>query len=1045
MQTAGQPGGKTLILRPRLFEVTVAPVALSADDPRLVAAGGSGAGGVIECVPPWNGAAHASGAVYELVDGHLARLPAPAVAPFAKADMSHAVLEALNGNGNGNGRLLAADVTSAEVELALVAMRHLTAGGLKSLMQKAVRFHAKQVELAQGLQCSAALVAAACAALLFADKGTFSPELQLFTRGGTAAFKRIAVIVLEDAWPEEVAGAVGQHGGTSTSTAVCALTTLALAMQRMHRYEPPREAIVAALRLVARAALSPTILAWRTEDTSQAQVSLSCTSQAALGRAAFLMRAVRSFESDMAMFETVAKLSSRGSLPVRRTVEAPALMPYCHMVDHHCYRGIAHTLNGGGATFASRFSTLFNTVTGSNPRRTVTKGFESRPAVQRARFAQRCVLRFVMRSPRAVLPPPQCLSSAEVVVSLQLDPGVLAAAVGPIKLKIKEGGSSRRVREVVVMLGVSTPEDEIVMLPPARATRDLFGSLSDAERSEAIACLRARPSLPAKSPLLPPGGHAATFLHGCWCLDGEPWADVVARGSELSVPLVIPPAWAAGGALDLTKPLPADDDALADALSVMGTGCVPRAKQLVIALFASVPATVALRAASMLRQQWQTVAMPTPALSGGLGSDQLAAYNGDWDAYRLLVLLSRLVPGALRPAMPPTFIIPEARLLRVAERWAMVGARMSGGLAADNEIEAADAGPADGTVPSPCSGEETAADASPPPPPPPLHANALVSSLKEAMGSTLSAEVEVLHLLRELGRVDMTIELLKESGAGRVVHDLKKDRGASEAVRGCASALVDRWKASVAAEKATSVAALGGADRIDGTGIDGTGSTGGARGDKTVRDDDQTASDITWETHPKWSSCGKRAAARLMEHQQVAVARMHRRDETADGCGHFLILDTGLGKTVTSLVYAYRWLCKYGGAVRRIIWVTPAGTVDNLLEQLKKTWGAPVWNVPRVSSAKTLKSGELTHLQLVDFAVNVIHADHLRSAIDQGLTEQATSSFLIFDEVDDMYAPTLRTSAARSLAGLAPKFVAQTATPMRRNESQVKGEGEGRG
>ena len=34
-------------------------------------------------------------------------------------------------------------------------------------------------------------------------------------------------------------------------------------------------------------------------------------------------------------------------------------------------------------------------------------------------------------------------------------------------------------------------------------------------------------------------------------------------------------------------------------------------------------------------------------------------------------------------------------------------------------------------------------------------------------------------------------------------------------------------------------------------------------------------------------------------------------------------------------------------------------------------------------------------------------------------------------------APTLRTSAARALAGLAPKFVAQTATPMRRNESQL--------
>lgn len=35
------------------------------------------------------------------------------------------------------------------------------------------------------------------------------------------------------------------------------------------------------------------------------------------------------------------------------------------------------------------------------------------------------------------------------------------------------------------------------------------------------------------------------------------------------------------------------------------------------------------------------------------------------------------------------------------------------------------------------------------------------------------------------------------------------------------------------------------------------------------------------------------------------------------------------------------------------------------------------------------------------------------------------------------YAPTLRTSAARRLAQLCPKFVAQTATPMRKKESQL--------
>ena len=82
---------------------------------------------------------------------------------------------------------------------------------------------------------------------------------------------------------------------------------------------------------------------------------------------------------------------------------------------------------------------------------------------------------------------------------------------------------------------------------------------------------------------------------------------------------------------------------------------MPQAKQLVTSLFAAAPAPVALRAAAMLRQQYSIVKMPTPALGGGLGADQLAAYAGDWDAYRLLLLAARLVPGAMEPQQPPRF------------------------------------------------------------------------------------------------------------------------------------------------------------------------------------------------------------------------------------------------------------------------------------------------------------------------------------------------------------------------------------------------------
>ena len=304
----------------------------------------------------------------------------------------------------------------------------------------------------------------------------------------------------------------------------------------------------------------------------------------------------------MRMFEGIAEAAKkRGALGMRRcdATTQPAVMPLCHLCDQHCYRGIAHVLNGGGASFGARFELVFEHVTGANPRRADLRGFEQRAAVARVRFAQECVLRFVTRQSRTELPrpPPGEAAAESMVVALPLDLGVLAAAVGPVRLKVREGGGSEggrteggrtskgggggrgREREVLAMLGVRAPEDEVVMLPPARATRDLFGSLSEAERAEAIRQLRSSHGpLPARSPLLSPGSHTATYHEGeGWQLDGEAWSAVAARGCELRLPLVAAPTWAAGGALDLTSPLLGSDAALREALAASGDGVVPQA------------------------------------------------------------------------------------------------------------------------------------------------------------------------------------------------------------------------------------------------------------------------------------------------------------------------------------------------------------------------------------------------------------------------------------------------------------------------------------
>ena len=67
------------------------------------------------------------------------------------------------------------------------------------------------------------------------------------------------------------------------------------------------------------------------------------------------MPQARSFDGDLRMFDGVAAAAKqRGALGMLRAHTQPAVMPLCHLCDQHCYRGIGHVLNGGGASFGAR-------------------------------------------------------------------------------------------------------------------------------------------------------------------------------------------------------------------------------------------------------------------------------------------------------------------------------------------------------------------------------------------------------------------------------------------------------------------------------------------------------------------------------------------------------------------------------------------------------------------------------------------------------------------------------------------------------------------
>lgn len=178
------------------------------------------------------------------------------------------------------------------------------------------------------------------------------------------------------------------------------------------------------------------------------------------------------------------------------------------------------------------------------------------------------------------------------------------------------------------------------------------------------------------------------------------------------------------------------------------------------------------------------------------------------------------------------------------------------------------------------------------------------------------------------------------------------------------------------------------------------------------------------------------------------ILRVHQRDAAEDMLGrseegfhaHFLSMDTGAGKSLTAVYYAMQWMfgrMNWGRWVRRIIWITPPGAMLSKEKPLDTSWK----NYQMLKSLMNQFTGRDALVQLPIYHVHKKHAvfpdwticvcsqDHIR-AMPKKLNEAMRDSFLIVDEVDQLYGPTKRTDDVLRLAYMARGVIAQTATPI---------------
>lgn len=173
------------------------------------------------------------------------------------------------------------------------------------------------------------------------------------------------------------------------------------------------------------------------------------------------------------------------------------------------------------------------------------------------------------------------------------------------------------------------------------------------------------------------------------------------------------------------------------------------------------------------------------------------------------------------------------------------------------------------------------------------------------------------------------------------------------------------------------------------------------------------------QTH--WETPGNKEP---FDYQTALVNTMLRRDREAviKTQGHFVSLETGMGKSFVGLNYAVQYGAMRNG-IETIVWVTPIAVIDTFVEEATTSWGTTVLRVQRADPVFERN------------AINIVGFEWFSNGAARGMLETkflkaARNAFFVFDEVHNMYSAAIRNSTMREAALLCTKFVCMTATPI---------------
>lgn len=240
-------------------------------------------------------------------------------------------------------------------------------GMKKSALQKAIRFAGKTVEFRDGLTIQNSDYISIIGRLLVTDPGSLIPDLQIFVKGSESYFKRLAVIIVEDASLDPVSEySVGSKTVEVTDAQrITALLVVAAACR--FGFEVPEYFFQNTLDWAMEASTRKEFYEYETShypdkltlhmSTTQRLYSMSSNNEGSskegfLGKgfhyASDLLESLKAFKSDLIMFKWVEVNYGRqnSSKKLLSETQRPDKMMSFQAVDHHAVTDIVHFIPG---------------------------------------------------------------------------------------------------------------------------------------------------------------------------------------------------------------------------------------------------------------------------------------------------------------------------------------------------------------------------------------------------------------------------------------------------------------------------------------------------------------------------------------------------------------------------------------------------------------------------------------------------------------------------------------------------------------------------